>query len=154
MQASDTILICGTNSQQVQQLVTIFEFIGESVRCLDSVTELTELLSECNNEQFRTVIIDDSVSANAKSICDAFLRQPFLFIGVNDQLELGRNIIGQIQLPFKYAQLTQELHNSQDFLNKRPTTMAIAGSQSMLFRSLVGRSEKIQYVRVIIEQVE
>jgi len=153
MQASDTILICGTNSQQVQQLTTVFEFIGESVKCVNTLEDLTEQLAKTPNEVFRTVILDDSVSPSAKSICNVYPRQPFLIIGSSDELELGTNIIGQIQLPFKYAQLTQELHNSQDFLNKRPSTMAIGGSQSMLFRSLVGRSEKIQDVRVLIEQV-
>jgi len=153
MQASDTILICGSNSQQVQQLVTIFEFIGESIHCLDSLVELSQHLSADASEHFRTVILDDSVSDNAQSIYNENPRQPFLIISANPDVVLDGNIVGKIAQPFRYAQLTQELHNCQDFFNKRPSAVAIGGSHSMLFRSLVGRSEKIQDVRLLIEQV-
>ncbi|NRA83792.1 MAG: sigma-54-dependent Fis family transcriptional regulator [Gammaproteobacteria bacterium] len=153
MQASDTILICGTNSQQVQQLTTIFEFIGESVICIDGLVELAKKLESTRSEIYRTVILDSSVSDNGNEISGQFPLQPFLIIAPNDKVELTTNLIGCILVPFKYAQLTQELHNCQDFINKRPSLSPIAGTSSMLFRSLVGRSERIQDVRILIEQV-
>lgn len=153
MQLSDTILICGTHSQQIRQLVTILEFIGETVLCFDELTELSNRLQLDDSEMFRSVIFDQSMAECALEYCKKFPLQPFLIIGHGSASDLSANLVGIIEQPFKYAQLTQELHNCQDFYNKRPGSAVVGGSQSMLFRSLVGRSDKIQDVRLLIEQV-
>ena len=153
MQVLDTILICGTDSQQRQKLITVLEFIGESVECFSDLVMLAQALKNQDGIVYRSVIIDSSLSDQTLEFGKGFPLQPFLFIGQGGASDLNANLVGIIEQPFKYAQVTQELHNCQDFYNKRPGALAVGGSHSMLFRSLVGRSDTIQDVRLLIEQV-
>jgi len=61
-------------------------------------------------------------------------------------------LLGRLELPVNYAQLTSALHQAEVF---RETHRADASSQRPvdLFRSLVGSSRAIQHVRKLIEQV-
>lgn len=154
MQISNTILICSSNSVYLESLSIILEFIGETVLKTANLDELTDSLG-CNETIFRSVIIDTNLPNFSDVISNSSSKQPFLIIGeyLNEFVNLHANIVGALAHDIKYAKLTQELHNCQDFLNKRPSTHAISGSSSMLFRSLVGRSDNIQEVRVLIEQV-
>jgi len=154
MQRSDSILICSSNSPQLEKLVTVLEFIGESVATFDDLGSLVDALAT-NEMTYRSVIVAGDVAGFDVQFISQHAKQPFLTFGttLNQETYPIANYIGVIELPYNYAQLTQEIHNSQDFVNKRPGHGAIAGSSSMLFRSLVGRSANIQDVRVLIEQV-
>ncbi|MDP2559842.1 sigma-54 dependent transcriptional regulator [Psychrobium sp. 1_MG-2023] len=153
MQVSDSILICSDNAQRLEKLVTILEFIGESVEQVTQLREVTERIKQQGN--FRSVIYDGELVDLSADFFAQHATQAMLIVGDCDKafIEQIPNLIGCIDFPFSYAQLTQELHNCQDFCNKRPGSTVNAGSSSMLFRSLVGRSENIQDVRVLIEQV-
>lgn len=154
MQLSDSILICSSNATQLDKLVTILEFIGESVATFESLEALTDAL-ETSAMIYRSVIIDDQTNGFDTQFIARHTMQPFIVFGTDIDISNTQiaNLVGVIELPFSYAQLTVQLHNSQDFINKKPGQSSIAGSSSMLFRSLVGRSSNIQDVRVLIEQV-
>lgn len=154
MQISNAILVCSSNSVYLESLSTILDFIGETVITSNSIKEL-EALIVGQETIYRSIIIDHQVSNFNESLITELPKQPFLIVG-DDVGHLANNypnVIGALPYEVKYAKLTQELHNCQDFLNKRPATHAVSGSSSMLFRSLVGRSDNIQNVRVLIEQV-
>ncbi len=154
MQISNAILVCSSNSVYLESLSTILDFIGETVIKSNSIKEL-EALIVGQETIYRSVIIDHQVANFSESLITELPKQPFLVVG-DDVSHLANNyshVIGVLPYEVKYAKLTQELHNCQDFLNKRPATHAVSGSSSMLFRSLVGRSNNIQNVRVLIEQV-
>ena len=154
MQISNAILVCSSNSVYLESLSTILDFIGETVITSNSIKEL-EALIVGQETIYRSIIIDHQVSNFNESLITDLPKQPFLIVG-DDVGHLANNypnVIGVLPYEVKYAKLTQELHNCQDFLNKRPATHAVSGSSSMLFRSLVGRSDNIQNVRVLIEQV-
>jgi len=132
----------------------VLEFIGESVATFSDLSALVDALAT-NEMTYRSVIVADDVVGFDVQFISQYAKQPFLTYGtsLNQDIYAIANYIGSIEVPFNYAQLTQEIHNSQDFVNKRPGQGSIAGSSSMLFRSLVGRSANIQDVRVLIEQV-
>ena len=67
-------------------------------------------------------------------------------------IDTGSCILGRLELPPNYAQLTSALHQAEVFLQSVHTS----GSSQRpvdLFRSLVGSSRAIQQVRKLIEQV-
>ncbi|WP_435274280.1 sigma-54 dependent transcriptional regulator [Psychrobium sp. nBUS_13] len=154
MQISNAILLCSSNSVYLESLSTILDFIGETIIKSNSITEL-EALIVGQETIYRSVIIDHRVADFNENLITELPKQSFLIAG-DDVAHLATNysnVIGVMPYEVKYEKLTQELHNCQDFLNKRPATHAVSGSSSMLFRSLVGRSDNIQNVRVLIEQV-
>jgi len=154
MQLSDSILICSANGSQLQELRIILEFIGESVTTFTTLDSLNEAISD-NDLIYRCVIIDPKIDGFSAPAVTLRPQQPILLISDDADLKAfhAPNLLGRINHPVAYAQLTQELHNCQDFNNKHPAHNSMAGTSSMLFRSLVGRSSNIQDVRVLIEQV-
>ncbi|MGB5473654.1 MAG: sigma-54 dependent transcriptional regulator [Gammaproteobacteria bacterium] len=67
-------------------------------------------------------------------------------------IDTGSCILGRLELPVNYAQLTSALHQAEVFADSQRTS----GSSQRpvdLFRSLVGSSRAIQHVRKLIEQV-
>ncbi|MCG7530097.1 sigma-54 dependent transcriptional regulator [Psychrobium sp. MM17-31] len=154
MQLSNAILVCSSNAVYLESFSTILDFIGETVIKSNSIAEL-EALIVGQETIYRSVIIDHGVENFSESLITELPKQPFLIAGddIAHLVNNHPNVIGVLPYDAKYAKLTQELHNCQDFVNKRPATHAVSGSSSMLFRSLVGRSDNIQNVRVLIEQV-
>lgn len=151
MQVSDSVLIIGPESDRTNKLITILDFIGESGKRFD---QLTDVSGHLKNEQVcRCVIIDAALTDGIQQLLDNHTHQPFLIYNASDEIHLHSNMIGVVEEPLRYPQLTQVLHHCQDFLQKRPSSRSYGGSQSMLFRSLVGRSDKVQEVRQLIEQV-
>lgn len=67
-------------------------------------------------------------------------------------IDTGSCILGRLELPPNYAQLTSALHQAEVFLQSVHTSGASQRPVD-LFRSLVGSSRAIQQVRKLIEQV-
>jgi sigma-54 specific flagellar transcriptional regulator A len=67
-------------------------------------------------------------------------------------IDAGSCILGRLELPVNYAQLTSALHQAEVY---REAQRSSGASQRPvdLFRSLVGSSRAIQHVRKLIEQV-
>ncbi|BCV35937.1 sigma-54-dependent Fis family transcriptional regulator [Shewanella chilikensis] len=63
------------------------------------------------------------------------------------------NLLGRIDEPLSYSQLTELLHFCQVFGQVKRPQVPTSANQTKLFRSLVGRSEGIANVRHLINQV-
>ncbi|MEH6462894.1 MAG: sigma-54 dependent transcriptional regulator [Shewanella psychromarinicola] len=149
MQIEQSILIVGTPSERVTRLCCIFEFLGEQCAIVsnESFTTLIE------QSRYRAVVIltDDIVSDSIKNIAAIVPWQPMLLLGDTD-VSLS-NLLGTIEEPINYPQLTELLHFCQVFGQAKRQHILTSGNQTKLFRSLVGRSEGIAKVRHLINQV-
>jgi sigma-54 specific flagellar transcriptional regulator A len=149
MQIEQSILIVGTPSERVTRLCCIFEFLGEQCEIVsnESFTSLIE------QSRYRAVVIltDDIASDSIKNIAAIVPWQPMLLLGDTDA-NLS-NLLGTIEEPINYPQLTELLHFCQVFGQAKRQHTLTSGNQTKLFRSLVGRSEGIAKVRHLINQV-
>ena len=78
--------------------------------------------------------------------------QPILLLGDMDGA-VASNILGHIEEPLNYPQLTELLHFCQVFGQAKRPDIPTSVNQTKLFRSLVGRSDGIAQVRHLINQV-
>ena len=67
-------------------------------------------------------------------------------------IEAGSCILGRIETPTQYSQLTSALHQAEVYTNSHRSP-GVSERPIELFRSLVGSSRSIQNVRKMIEQV-
>ena len=149
MQIEQRILIVGTPSERVTRLCCILEFLGEQCDIVsnESLAALVEL------SRYRAVVIvNENIDVdNIKNIIAAAPWQPILLLGDID-IHLS-NVLGLIEEPINYPQLTELLHFCQVFGQAKREHTLTNGNQTKLFRSLVGRSEGIANVRHLISQV-
>ena len=104
------------------------------------------------------MIIGQTANTPVPSLIDAIHADaacvPILLLDEHPEIESATPaVLGRVPQPFEYAQLTNLIHHCQDYLRKSPKGKPITARQEVLFRSLVGRSEGIQQVRQLIEQV-
>ncbi|WP_160054599.1 sigma-54 interaction domain-containing protein [Shewanella litoralis] len=149
MQIEQRMLIVGTPSERVTRLCCIFEFLGEQCE----IVSHQSLLPLIEQSRFRAVVIvNDNISAESiKNIAAIAPWQPILLLG-ESEVHLS-NVLGQIEEPVNYPQLTELLHFCQVFGQAKREHTLTSGNQTKLFRSLVGRSEGIANVRHLINQV-
>jgi len=149
MQTDQRILLVGTQSERISRLSCILEFLGEQLELVSPV----QLNEKVQNTRFRALIVDtDAIPADKlRPIAAQIPWQPILILGQIDAL--GASLIGQIEEPFNYPQLTELLHFCQVYGQAKRTEVPTSGNQTKLFRSLVGRSEGIAQVRHLISQV-
>jgi sigma-54 specific flagellar transcriptional regulator A len=67
-------------------------------------------------------------------------------------IEAGSCILGRIETPAQYSQLTSALHQAEVYTNSHRLP-GVSDRPIELFRSLVGSSRPVQHVRKMIEQV-
>jgi sigma-54 specific flagellar transcriptional regulator A len=144
------ILLVSDNNDVIQNLHTILTFLGESCRLL-SVTECKEALQ---SENSLAIIIDADDVANVAPIIREYPHHPFVAVhsgGIN--LPAAKNLVSSVHLPMTYPVLTQAIHRCQEYIRRHPTRSRTSTMKTRLFRSLVGKSQQIQNVRRLIEQV-
>jgi sigma-54 specific flagellar transcriptional regulator A len=71
----------------------------------------------------------------------------------NSQASAGCNLVSVIATPLTYPVLTQAIHRCQEYSRRKPSLSRTSGTKTRLFRSLIGKSEQIQIVRRLVEQV-
>ncbi|MBQ4891155.1 sigma-54-dependent Fis family transcriptional regulator [Shewanella sp. MMG014] len=149
MQIEQRILIVAEPSERVSRLCCIFEFLDEKHHLI-STDDLAPLTRD---SRFRALVIDtESVSAEfIKDVQSSIPWQPVLLIG--SQEINGVNVLGTIEEPINYPQLTELLHFCQIYGQAKQPQIPTSANQTKLFRSLVGRSEGIANVRHLISQV-
>ncbi|GLP94978.1 sigma-54 dependent transcriptional regulator [Paraferrimonas sedimenticola] len=150
MQTDQRILLVDNLSERVQRLFCVLEFLGEKVE----LRKLEEVANAAEPKRWRAVIIaTDQITPEQISRVAAKLPwQPILTIG-RSQVEPCQNLIGQLDEPLAYPQVTELLNFCQVFgQTVRPQTPT-SPNQTKLFRSLVGRSTGISQVRHMINQV-
>ncbi|MGL5360042.1 MAG: sigma-54 dependent transcriptional regulator [Shewanella sp.] len=150
MQIDQRILLVTTSSERLSRLRCILEFLGEQLELI-----AFELLpSSLEDTRYRAVIIEtDAHSADALlSFANQYPWQPVLLIGAECELTVA-NVLGQIEEPLNYPQLTELLHFCQVYGQVKRPQVPTSANQTKLFRSLVGRSDGIANVRHLIGQV-
>jgi sigma-54 specific flagellar transcriptional regulator A len=149
MQIEQRILIVGTPSERVTRLCCIFEFLGEQCEIVSNES----FLALIEQSRYRAVVIvDENICVESiKNIAAIVPWQPMLLLGDTD-INLS-NLLGTIEEPINYPQLTELLHFCQVFGQAKREHTLTNGNQTKLFRSLVGRSEGIAKVRHLINQV-
>ncbi|QSX39101.1 sigma-54-dependent Fis family transcriptional regulator [Shewanella sedimentimangrovi] len=149
MQTDQRILLVGTQSERISRLSCILEFLGEQLELVSPV----QLNEKVQNIRYRALIVEtDAIPLDKlRPIAAQIPWQPILLLGPVDAL--GGSLIGQLEEPFNYPQLTEMLHFCQVYGQAKRTEVPTSGNQTKLFRSLVGRSEGIAQVRHLISQV-
>ncbi|MGE6382236.1 sigma-54 dependent transcriptional regulator [Shewanella baltica] len=150
MQTDQRILLIGPPSERLNRLCCIFDFLGEQIVQIDA----EKLSASLQDTRFRAlVILTDVMDADAlKNIAGQHPWQPMLLLGNVDDLQVS-NILGNIEEPLTYPQLTELLHFCQVFGQVKRPQVPTSANQTKLFRSLVGRSDGIANVRHLINQV-
>jgi sigma-54 specific flagellar transcriptional regulator A len=103
--------------------------------------------------RYRALVLcaDTLSAATIKTFQQALPWQPILLLG--DDALVSDSILGVIDEPFTYPQLTELLHFCQVFGQAKKSQVPTSVNQTKLFRSLVGRSEGVAHVRHLIGQV-
>ncbi|WP_299008949.1 sigma-54-dependent Fis family transcriptional regulator [uncultured Shewanella sp.] len=150
MQTDQRILLVGSQSDRTNRLSCVFEFLGEKVEFIDEdkLEHYTKLT------RFRAVVIPAAtqLSVSLPSLATKIPWQPILLLGQFEETKAS-NILGCIEEPLNYPQLTELLHFCQVFGQIKRPEVPTSANQTKLFRSLVGRSEGIANVRHLINQV-
>ncbi|MGX9417229.1 sigma-54 dependent transcriptional regulator [Vibrio sp. RC27] len=63
------------------------------------------------------------------------------------------NFVGELDFPLNFAQVSEALRHSKEFLGRQGVSVVASARKNTLFRSLVGQSIGVQEVRHLIEQV-
>lgn len=150
MHTDQRILLVGTPSARLERLNCIFEFLGEQVEHV-ATENLEHSLQET---RYRALVIstDDIDEDTIKSLATQYPWQPVLLHGGVADLQVS-NVLGRIEQPLNYPQLTELLHFCQVYGQVKRPQVPTSANQTKLFRSLVGRSEGIANVRHLINQV-
>ncbi|MBD1390857.1 sigma-54-dependent Fis family transcriptional regulator [Neiella sp. HB171785] len=156
MHGNSEVLVIDDHLKRRQQLELLLEFVGEPCKLVDSANVGEVLTSQVAWRSVLVGQVDAGGQASlVKQLASEYKAQPFLLIGENDEsLSALPNVIGSVLEPFSHGQMTQMLHQCQDYHLKAPTaTKPTNQHQEILFRSLIGRSSSIQQVRQLIQQV-
>lgn len=150
-----SVLVIDENIARREQLEVLLEFIGEPCKVI-GISDTRDTLQR--QRSWRAVIIGQTANTPVPSLIDAIHADaacvPILLLDEHPEIESSTPaVLGRLPQPFEYAQLTNLIHHCQDYLRKSPKGKPITARQEVLFRSLVGRSEGIQQVRQLIEQV-
>jgi sigma-54 specific flagellar transcriptional regulator A len=100
------------------------------------------------------VLIEYRSPTAVSNLVEKFPHIPFVaLVESNTQASASCNLVSVIATPLTYPVLTQAIHRCQEYSRRKPGLSRAAGTKTRLFRSLVGKSEQIQIVRRLVEQV-
>ena len=143
------ILLVSDNQELIQNLETIVTFMGESCQ--------SRGFSECErylHESGADAVLIEYRSPTVSNLVEKFPHIPFVaLVENNSQASAGCNLVSVIATPLTYPVLTQAIHRCQEYSRRKPSLSRASGTKTRLFRSLIGKSEQIQIVRRLVEQV-
>jgi sigma-54 specific flagellar transcriptional regulator A len=145
------ILIVDNDIGRSQQITTVLAFVGEHFIHCQQEQALAYL---ADSSHFLTVILTGNVTHECADLITANPTMPFILHDVVDAnaLSINVNVIGVLNTPLNYAQLTELVHHCHHYHNNLPRCKKSL-TKSPLFRSLVGTSKPMAEVRFLIEQV-
>lgn len=144
------ILLVSDNQELIQNLETIVTFMGES--CLSrGLTDCDTYLSSSGAD---AVLIEHTSAAIVNKLVTKYPHIPFVALVQNEgEANVNCNLVSVISTPLTYPVLTQAIHRCQEYSLRKPNLSKSSGTKTRLFRSLVGKSDQIQIVRRLVEQV-
>ena len=144
------ILLVSDDGELIQKLETVITFMGEA--CYGQ--SFADSYGYLNTHTVEAVMIDYARADQVQNLVAQFPHIPFVAIQAQDGLIAPNcNLVSTATLPITYPVLTQAIHRCQEYTRHRPGPVKTAGLKTRLFRSLVGRSQQIQTVRKLVEQV-
>ncbi|MFQ6370316.1 sigma-54 dependent transcriptional regulator [Shewanella sp. YIC-542] len=149
MQIDQRILLVGNPSERANRLACVLEFIGEQVEFV--AVEAAEKLTPELRCRALILLPECLIAPQIQPLISRLPWQPILSCGRLDNS--ASNVLGHIDEPLNYAQVTELLHYCQVFGQIKRPQVPTSANQTKLFRSLVGRSEGIAHVRHLINQV-
>ncbi|GAA6134807.1 transcriptional regulator FleQ [Oceaniserpentilla sp. 4NH20-0058] len=157
------VLLVDDNEQRQHDMRVLLDFLGEE--SFSSATANWREVVEGNDDPSRIVafLVGDS---NKKTLSSLFNEinewdkgMPIIYIGDQDlpselSDDVRRSIISQVKTPPSYNKLLDSLHRAQIY-REHFSQNRVRGERRpvQLFRSLVGTSRQIQYVRELMHQV-
>jgi sigma-54 specific flagellar transcriptional regulator A len=100
------------------------------------------------------VLIEYRSPTAVSNLVEKFPHIPFVaLVESNTQATASCNLVSVIATPLTYPVLTQAIHRCQEYSRRKPGLSRASGTKTRLFRSLIGKSEQIQIVRRLVEQV-
>lgn len=144
------ILLISDNQELIQNLETIVTFMGESCQSR-GFCECERYLHESGAD---AVLIEHRSPTAVSNLVEKFPHIPFVaLVESNTQASASCNLVSVVATPLTYPVLTQAIHRCQEYSRRKPGLSRAAGTKTRLFRSLIGKSEQIQIVRRLVEQV-
>ena len=152
------LLVLDDDAERRQRLGIILEFLGEACSLTDSQS-YREQLTE--NRRYLGVVLGSLSGGDNKTVLQALHQHdrqaPVLLLNggiAMVQLEpvLQPHVVGTMDMPLRYAQLLDLLHQCQVCRNNQHA-VRVGDRPVELFRSLVGNSKATQEVRRLIEHV-
>ncbi|MCC2615141.1 sigma-54 dependent transcriptional regulator [Aestuariibacter halophilus] len=143
------VLIISEQQTRAQNLTTVLAFLGEHTEQIGFSSAINTLK---NHPEYTAILVDAENADLLGDLAQQCPAHPFIAIGGYQGGRIS-NVVGVIEEPVTYPVLTQMLHRCQEYLSQRPARQTSAVNKTRLFRSLVGKSEQIQHVRHLIEQV-
>tara|TARA_B100001063_G_scaffold246427_1_gene285524 strand:- start:3219 stop:4691 length:1473 start_codon:yes stop_codon:yes gene_type:complete len=157
------VLLVDDNEQRQHDMQVLLDFLGE-----ESFSSNTSNWKNVATESGDTSnIVAFIVGSSNKSSLDTLLSEinewdkgmPMIYVGDEDLPEdlpddVRRSIIAQVTMPPSYNKLLDSLHRAQIY-REHFAHNRVRGERRpvQLFRSLVGTSRQIQYVRELMHQV-
>lgn len=144
------ILLVSDNDDLISNVKTIITFLGEPCQSR-SFSEATSYLksSDCD-----AILVDCSDRSSLPELISQYPHLPFVCLQTaQGQFSSQQNMVSVVTLPLTYPVLTQAIHRCQEYIRRKPGNAKNNGAKTRLFRSLVGKSEQIQIVRRLVEQV-
>ncbi|WP_017220983.1 sigma-54 dependent transcriptional regulator [Moritella dasanensis] len=152
MDTTKSVFVIDENIERRQNLETILSFLGEGWQSFDSHMDISAKIDLAANS---VIVSSESYSENDLSaLLDANPMNPFLTFGANEKASEQGNLIGHIELPLSYQQLTLLLGRCQSYRQCVASKLGQSPSASKaLIKQLVGGGDAIQSVRHLITQV-
>lgn len=143
------ILIISSQETRRNNLHTVLSFLGEQVDAVPFEQAITTLQQSVLLD---AVLLDAESTELASDVIEKFPAFPFIAVGESEALVAIPNVMGLLQEPVTYPVFTKLLHRCQEYAKRKPGQGKVT-MKTKLFRSLVGKSQEIQNVRRMIEQV-
>ncbi|QUM83962.1 sigma-54 dependent transcriptional regulator [Moritella sp. 28] len=152
MDTTKSVFVIDENIERRQNLETILSFLGEGWQSYDSHIDISAKIDLAANS---VIVSSDRYSEKELfALLDANPMNPFLTFGTQETASKQGNLIGHIEHPFSYHQLTLLLGRCQSYRQCVTSKLGQSTSASKaLIKQLVGRGDAIQSVRHLITQV-
>lgn len=143
------ILVISANESRRNNLTTVISFLGDAAEGVGYEQAFDTLQREASLD---AVLIDSESVELSSDVIEKFPAFAFIAVGSSDKLTSVPNVMGLLEEPITYPVLTKLLHRCQEYVKRKPGQNK-STQKTKLFRSLVGKSQEIQNVRRMIEQV-
>ncbi len=163
MSSEGKVLIIEASPERQQELAAVLEFIDYQPIAVEDASAWKDELKESKTDPDALLAAlvgncksDKALETVLQEIHDYDGSMPIFLLAEKGreptvQIDVGSCILGRVEMPARYSQLTNALHQAEIYRD----THQDSGRQRPvdLFRSLVGSSRAIQQVRKHIQQV-